>query len=551
MFPEDPKSFIVSGTVYGTSGKPRTPEDVLKDPFILNDIESDASIIGYDREDDSLTLIRDPVGASPLYCAQTSRGWAAAFDLRALFKLIGEPKPDFKTLYDFLATHYRYVFRDPERTFHQGIFQVPAGCFVVIKNGSPEKKKYLDLSLKGDYLDLSFQEAADLYVSMLRENVSNRLAALKGENYAFTVSSGLDSSSVAALAAAELKKPLDCLTVSYGSSKGTPYDETAGVKALMEDTGWKLDPLEMGGGSFLKELEELMELTLAPIVTVTWLANHRLALKAREKGVTRLFSGLGGDESLAGEFEHFFLFFADLKREGKTELLERETSAWAELHSTPEFPKGPKVRDAYFERNLDFQTGVIAVDQPRYTQFREYFSPDWVRENEDKLEAPPMPTPYPYFLSNRLFQEMSYETSPPTLWSEALSSRAGGIKGLFPMASPRLFRLALSLPGDYKYENGLTKMIIRRGMKGILPDRARLNPVKTGFNVPLDLFLRNESAARKALDLLRGSPLPALGWLKKGALEKIMADHLSSARNNMMLLFPLIQTALFLKRQGT
>jgi asparagine synthase (glutamine-hydrolysing) len=335
--------------------------------------------------------------------------------------------------------------------------------------------------------------------------------------------------------------------MSYSSAKGSPYDETPGVRALIDATGWKLDCLEMDAPSLLEEAEALMNMVQTPIVTVTWLANFRLAQRARELGYTHLFSGLGGDESLAGEFEHFFLFFADLLTTGQTELLERETAAWAKLHSTKEFPKSPAVRDAYFERNLNLATGEIRVDQPRYTQFRHYFEPDWVELMEKRLPPPPMPTPYPFFLSNRLFQEMNYETSPPTLWSEALSSQAGGVKGVFPMASPRLFRLALSLPGTFKYENGFTKMILRRGTKGLLPDSSRLNPVKTGFNAPLNLWLKDPKTSKDIFELIQNSPLSGKGWLKSGSLEKIIKEHQSGTRDNMMLLWPLIQSALFLK----
>ena len=157
-----------------------------------------------------------------------------------------------------------------------------------------------------------------------------------------------------------------------------------------------------------------------------------------------------------------------------------------------------------------------------------------------------MPAPYPFFLSNRLFEEMAYETSPPTMWSEAMSSRAGGVKGVFPMASPRLFRLAYSLPGTFKYENGLTKMLIRRSAKGLLPDSTRLNPVKTGFNAPLDLWLKDPKTAKDALDLIKSSPLAKKGWLKKDAPDKIIEAHLEGSRNHMMLLWPLISTAVFL-----
>jgi asparagine synthase (glutamine-hydrolysing) len=507
--------------------------------------------MGHDPERDCLTLVRDAVGATQLFYARVRDGWAASFDLGVLLgHLSRKPKANEAALYDFLATHYRYVFREPFRTFHEGVYQVPAGQFVRLKGDSAVTERYLSLDFDPEASKLSKQEAADRYLAMLDDNLALRLEKLSGSDFGFTVSSGLDSATVACLAQRRLEGPLRAWTMSYSSAKGSPYDETPKVRELVAETGWELHALEMGAPDLLGEADRLMGLTHAPMVTVTWLANYHLARKAREYGHRFLFSGLGGDESLAGEFEHFFLFFADLLAAGEKGLLDKETEAWARLHATKEFPKGPGVRDAWISRNLDLATGEIRVDQPRYTQFRHWFDPDWVAERERDMAAPPMPRPYPYFLSNRLFQEMSHETSPPTLWSEALSSHAGGVKGVFPMASPRLFRLALSLPGTFKYQDGYTKMLIRRSTKGLLPDVSRLNPVKTGFNAPLDLWLRDPVTAGETLALLLSSPLRDKRWLREGALEGIVAEHQAGKRNNMMLLWPLIQTALFLNRLG-
>ncbi|MDR2459174.1 MAG: asparagine synthase C-terminal domain-containing protein [Deltaproteobacteria bacterium] len=519
---------------------------VIADPKILNFSESDASIISY-KSRDGLVLIRDNCGATPLYFAKSGVSWIASFDLKSLFERLGKvPPPREDTLYDFLATHYRYVFRIPERTFHEGVYQVPAGHVVRISGDSFKIEPWLELSFDPLACSLTRQEAADHYLNSLRKNVVDRLEKLKGK-FNFTISSGLDSSTVAALASEYLKEPIECWYTAYSSAKGTPYDETEGVKALVTAKGWKLNSLELHAPDLLNETFALMEKTLSPSITVTWLSNYILAKKARERGVEYLFSGLGGDESLAGEFEHFFLFFADLYSSGQTELLERETQAWIQLHDHPVFKKSHAVRDAYFSRNIDFNTMEIRVDRERYSQNLGYFSPDWVKAMEDALPPPPMPTPYPFFLSNRLYQEMSYETSPPTLWSEALSSKAGGVKEIFPMASPKLFRLALSVPGTYKYQDGLTKMLLRRSTKELLPDVTRLNPVKTGFNAPLDLWLKDRQVAKSVLELLEDSKLSKTGWLLKDSPKRIVTEHLEGTHNHMMLLWPLISTAIFLK----
>jgi asparagine synthase (glutamine-hydrolysing) len=550
--PED--SYSTIGHIY--SGGPKIGEEksfyakLSQNPESFGDIpDSDQSLVYAAPGEKKLTLFGDSCGQNQVFFAQTvNNGWAWAFSLPDLFRLLGgAPEDNQETLYDFLATHYRYVFREPSRTFHKGVFKVPSGSYVTLGQGQPQIKSYLKLDFDPSISKLTPQEAARLYVDTLDEIVGLRLSKLEGSHPAFAISSGLDSSSVATLAARRLGRPLSAWFMAYRSQSGSPYDESAGVEALIKATGWELNRLDLEAPELLGETERLLELTRAPVITVTWLAHYLLARAAAGKGYRYIFSGLGGDESLAGEFDHFFLFFADLRASGQEELLERETTAWVRLHDHPVFKKSPQVREEWFRRNIDFPGRLIRPDMRRYLANREYFDQGWVEDMESRIPPVPMPHPYPYFLSNRLYQEMTYETSPPTLWSEFLAGEAGGLRGVFPMANPRLFRLALSLPGTFKYRDGLTKMLIRRGMEGILPDCSRLNPVKTGFNAPLDMWLRDGKLCQEALELYRGSPLARRGYLAPGAMERILKEHSTGERNHMMLLWPIISSAIFLK----
>ncbi|MDR2405272.1 MAG: hypothetical protein LBE27_02765, partial [Deltaproteobacteria bacterium] len=246
IFPPPEHDYIMEGKIYGSPTGPVPAEKVIADPNILNDIESDASIIAYNKEDNSLLLIRDAVGATPLFYARTDEGCNASFNLSLLLKTLKKPpKHNEDAFYDFLATHYRYVFRESFRTFHHGVYQVPAGHYILIQENDVITNQYLDLAFDTNAQKMSFDDASHEYIRILDENVGLRLSALPDKSFAFTVSSGLDSSTVASLAARRLKTPLDTFTMSYSSAKGTPYDETPGVRALLASTDWKLNNLEM------------------------------------------------------------------------------------------------------------------------------------------------------------------------------------------------------------------------------------------------------------------------------------------------------------------
>ena len=87
-----------------------------------------------------------------------------------------------------------------------------------------------------------------------------------------------------------------------------------------------------------------------PLPTVTWLNHLLLVEEAAKLGYTDLFTGLGGDELHAGEYDYFFYFFADLKKMGKTDLLDKEIEAWVKNHDHPIFRKSKNARSGTYDR---------------------------------------------------------------------------------------------------------------------------------------------------------------------------------------------------------
>jgi len=512
--------------------------EIVRAPELLNHREADLALIAYDESRRTWRLIRD-FGQTPIYYATLPDGFAWSFTYRGLLDLLESPEPDEATLFDYLCTHYRYIFRDPARTFHRNVQQVPAGCWVEISERGFETRKWLDLSHDPEIYRLGSQEATERLMEMLRDSV--RLRTAKAERPAFTVSSGLDSSTVASLASEHLGD-IDVFSVGYSGAGVEEYDETEGVAELTRGRDWRWTHLMLEQPDLIDDTKKLIDLTGSPVVTVTWLSYYLMARQLT--GFKELFNGLGGDESLAGEFVHFFYFFADLKKAGDNARLDVEVEAWSRMHDHPVFKKNWEVLRRFWGKNIDLNTGAMRVDQDVYQANWRFFNPE--RLNIYGPAPPPMPTPYPNFLSNRLFQEFNYETTPPTLWGLFMANQTLGLTGVSPFMSTRLLRLCLSLPGTVKYDHGLTKALLRRGLKGVLPESLRLNPKKIGFNAPIHQWFRESKVAGPALELLKYGPLAKNGWLKPDAAEAIFREHESGQANHMMLLWPLLNASLFL-----
>jgi asparagine synthase (glutamine-hydrolysing) len=71
------------------------------------------------------------------------------------------------------------------------------------------------------------------------------------------------------------------------------------------------------------------------------------------------------------------------------------------------------------------------------------------------------------------------------------------------------------LPDDFKLARGVTKRVMREGLKGILPDKIRLRIDKLGFATPEEVWIRERepetfrSALHKAIEQSQGILLPS------------------------------------------
>ena len=165
--------------------------------------------------------------------------------------------------------------------------------------------------------------------------------------------------------------------VSYGYSE---YDEAGGIAPLAARYGARWENIVLADPPLVETIDRLVRIHDGPLCTVTWLSHFHLMKKAFEDCKDIIFSGLGGDECLAGEYEHFFYFFADLKLKGDEGRLAAEIDNWVRLHDHPVFRKSRAVVEDVFSRLVDFtRPGRIHYDRKRYGAYLSFFEPDFVR----------------------------------------------------------------------------------------------------------------------------------------------------------------------------
>src|SRR5690606_30807269 len=90
---------------------------------------------------------------------------------------------------------------------------------------------------------------------------------------------------------------------------------------------------------------------------------------------------------------------------------------------------------------------------------------------------------------------------PALLHWEARDSMAHSVESRVPFLDYRLVEFALGLPDDLKLNAGVTKVVLREAMCGVLPEAVRSRTDKIGFQMAEDEWIRERPEAfRKALD---------------------------------------------------
>ncbi len=490
-------------------------------------------------------LRRDRLGAQPLHYTRTAGGLAYAADPRTLLALPGVargPDPDFVKLY--AAGHYRYFCNDLERSPWAAIRQVPAGHRLRWENGRIDVAP--SWRLEADrFLDESETHLAERLAALLLGAVEESLRG--AARPAFTLSGGMDSSSVISCAWKLTGKRQHAFSAVYG---GGACDERADIETILADRVESWHPVHVDGENLFADIDRAIAAIGEPLPTVTWLANDHVCRAAAAAGHDVLLGGLGGDELCAGEYEHFLYHFADLRAAGDERALAREIDAWARLHDHPIHRKGRDMAESMLAGLTDpAAPGRCRPDRRRLERYAAALNRDVfdLREFE-----PVMDHPFPDCLRNRTSQDLLRETMPPCSRAAALQAMHYGLRAEHPFLEQSLVEFMFRVPGELKIRDGVTKVILRRAMAGLVPEATRARVAKTGWNAPADAWLAGP-AFEDLMDLVRSQSFRGRGIYDAAEVERLAAEHRSivherrPVESHAMLLWQVVNLELWLR----
>ena len=164
-----------------------------------------------------------------------------------------------------------------------------------------------------------------------------------------------------------------------------------------------------------------------------------------------------------------------------------------------------------------------------------------------------MENPFQSYLKNRTYQDLTKETAPPCLRAEDRQSLAFGLDHFLPFFDYRLAEFMFRVPGHLKIQKGITKHLLRKAMRGILPEETRTRVKKMGWNAPAHLWFSN-GAREQLFDLIHSEKFRRRGIYNVAEAERIIDEHceiVSSGRNqenHMMFIWQLVNLELWFRQ---
>jgi asparagine synthase (glutamine-hydrolysing) len=142
-------------------------------------------------------------------------------------------------------------------------------------------------------------------------------------------------------------------------------------------------------------------------------------------------------------------------------------------------------------------------------------------------------------LTNRqLYADLALYLADDILVKVDRMSMATSLETRAPFLDADVMELAFSMPGHLKLRNGERKWILKRAMRGVLPERI-LTRRKEGFSIPMKNWLRRELQPLMR-SLLAPDRVAARGLFEPAEVTRLIEDHVAGRENHAHTLFPLM-----------
>lgn len=466
----------------------------------------------WDTRAERLILVRDRAGIKPLYIAeQPGRGLVFGSEPKALLL-----HPDVSAAPDFAALGHYFSLKNipaPQSAFAD-IGQLLPGELVVFEKGTLERKRWWRLAYREDP-KMGVEDAAAEIRRLLFDSV--RLQMAMDVPFGAYLSGGVDSSTVVGIMAQLHDHPVRTYTLVY-------EDGSAGKSA---DQKYAREVAAMYGTDHHERLVTAAELPEAIDAVVqsfdepfSGVISTYFVTELISRDVKVALSGDGADELFASYRAHRLArplaAWRQHRRTGRP-VSNEEQALIAELRLTPEQLDGLINRGGEAATRME---QYLVDDQGKTALFTPKMRDAVKVSTESLIERHYAAAGTQDPLNRALFVDFETLLSDQVLAFVDRLSMAHSVEVRPPFLDHRLIEFAATIPGHLKINQGGVKQLLKRAVRGIIPD-AVIDRPKEGFLMPTSQWIL-EKLLPYARDRLAPQRLAAHGLLDSGYVAGLL-----------------------------
>jgi asparagine synthase (glutamine-hydrolysing) len=509
----------------------------------LNRLDGMFGLALWDLRNDTVILGRDRLGIKPLYYADLGDRLLFGSELKAMLPA-GLPR-DLNLA--ALDAYFAVTYIPAPHTIFESARKLLPGHYLRWQGGRPvETAAYWKLPVAGAeprYDPRQTEDLAEELLELLRRAVKIHL--ISDVPLGAFLSGGLDSSTVVALMAEHSQHPVQTFSIGFEERS---YDETPYARQVAQLFGanhrertQKPDPVVM--------TEMLAWMYDEPFADSSAIATYSVAELAR-RHVKVALTGDGGDEIFGG----YLIYRADKLRslyqrlpEGLREGLIRE--------AVNRLPTSDR------KTSLDYKLKrfVRAASLPAaeaHAGWKTIFTRD-VRERlipevpDEDLAIEMMSRyfregPRGDLIGGSLHADTVMGMPDDMLTKVDRTTMAVSLEARVPLLDRSVVEFMAGLPSSYKVHGWTLKYLMKRAMRGIVPDEI-IDRQKAGFNVPIARWLRSD--LREFMqESLSDSHLRSMGVFDPAVVQETIAEHLSGRVDRGRDLWALLMFSLWHSR---
>ncbi|MBI5354310.1 MAG: asparagine synthase (glutamine-hydrolyzing) [Chloroflexi bacterium] len=491
-----------------------------------------------------LLLARDRMGIKPMYYTHLP-DWQFIFgsEMKSILaNPAAERKIDLISLNEYLS--YEYV--PTPRTIIRNIWRLEAGHFLIYNRRGVEIRAYDSLSFRQsesrppvDWHDYSASLYNTLRSAVQRELVSDVPVGV-------LLSGGLDSSTIAALMVDLYPGKVESFTIGFEEGS---FDESQYARKVARQLNTQHNEMILTSKKAVELVGEISNFLDEPFADSSIIPTYLLSRFARQK-VKVVLGGDGGDELFAGYptvLSHRLIGYYErlvpwvLRAYVAPRVMDRFKVSFDNIsldfrlrrflagRGVPLINRHQRWLGSFVdeEKASLLQNWVKPVLRETYYQSYEY-------ANSCDAKEP---------LNQVLFNDLKTYLEGDILYKVDRASMAASLEVRVPFLNREVVHFANDLPLDLKLHNFTGKFLLKKMMKGRLPDDI-INRPKKGFNMPVAYWLSGD-LKELMTDMFSESLIKRQNLFEYSYIQKLIEEHFQHRKDNRKLLWTLLMFQLW------